>query len=64
MKIIKHGSKFDDGKLFRGTCQSCGCKIECAKKEIKYQEYLDGNYHYTTCPECSYPIYFTIKNKI
>jgi len=50
MKIIKHGKCV---RLFRGTCESCGCVVEADRTEIDYQK-SDGDMPYRiVCPECT-----------
>ncbi len=62
MKIIKHGKTFDTGRKFKGTCDYCGCVVECVKKEIKMtMDQRDGDYYWVKCPECSHHIYFNQK---
>jgi len=62
MKILKHGKKFNDRRKFKGSCDVCGCVVECAKREIKMtMDQRDGDYWWVLCPECSHHIYFNIK---
>lgn len=50
MKILKHGKK---KKPLRGTCDECGCKVECFDTEAEWMDdQRDGSGYYVHCPEC------------
>ena len=60
MKVTKHGKKYDDGKPFKGKCDSCGCEVEVSRNEIKRGDDGRGEeaFYYISCPECIFQIYF------
>ena len=50
MKIIKHRKPIPK---YRGTCQHCGCEIECEQDETTVvHDQRDGDGRYVKCPEC------------
>jgi hypothetical protein len=53
MKILKHGKT--KSKL-KGTCNNCGCEIECEESETKSlidrDTTVNGAIRYVKCPEC------------
>ena len=53
MKILKHSKK---KKNLRGTCQECGCRVECTPEETKTLIDRDTTpgmaTQYVKCPEC------------
>jgi len=60
MKILKKGNKL---KMLTGTCDECGCKIECSLKETNIfndntQNGQDNRY--VRCPQC-YNKYLWVK---
>jgi len=57
MKILKHGTDTKQKKL-RGTCQNCGCRVECTRDEAKSMTDRDSRGSpdlYVRCPDCKEP---------
>ena len=49
MKIIKHRKP---SSTYRGSCQNCGCLIECDEGETKTVFDRNETSRYVKCPEC------------
>lgn len=56
-------------KVYRGTCGSCGCYVECTRGELLLIERFETSesmsiqlFDWTArCPECTHNIYFNKK---
>ena len=59
MRVIKHGNKYEIGKI---TCKNCECEFAYTTKDLETYTDHDSYYHdqyertVVTCPECSYKI--------
>jgi hypothetical protein len=58
MKVIKEG-RHPGSQVMRGTCQRCGCIIECARSECKvdHDPREQRGVPYVACPTCGGSIY-------
>jgi len=58
MEIIKRG-KPPSERIWAGTCQNCGSKIQAKEKEVSpHYDQRDGTYAIAQCPVCTSSMYF------
>ena len=46
--VLKHGRT----NVFRGTCNKCGCEIECIEEDLLLDRDFTAPKIYVYCPEC------------
>ena len=53
--VLKHGQR----NVFRGTCNKCGCEVECSENDVLLDRDFTAPKMYVYCPECGERINIT-----
>ena len=61
MRVIKHGNKYEIGKI---TCKNCECEFAYTAEDIKVETWTDYDSYYhdqydrtiVNCPECNHKV--------
>jgi len=51
MKVIKEGKR-PEKRIMNGTCNKCGCEVECERGETTFCSDRAGSGYHVTCPTC------------